>query len=99
VGRTVRHPERQRYEVFIGGEPAGFVAYQDTGQLIVFTHTEVDPRFEGQGLGELVRQALDDIRSHGIPVLPLCPFVEQGMTAHPDDHDLDCRRPESRVTD
>lgn len=48
---------------------------------------------------ELVRQALDDVRSQGTPVLPLCPFVQQWMTRHPEYHDLDYRRPESKVTD
>ena len=51
----------------------------------MLTHTEVETRFEGQGLGgELVRQALEDIRSQGLPVLPTCPLVQQWMTRHPE---------------
>lgn len=83
--RVVDNPEQHRYEMLIDGERAGFAAYQKTGELIVLTHTEVETRFEGQGLGgELVRQALDDIRSQGLPVLPTCPFVQQWMTRHPE---------------
>lgn len=66
----------------------------------MITHTEVEPRFAGQGVGsQLVRHALDDIRTQGIPVLPVCPFVQQWIVRHPDYHDLDYRRPTSRVTD
>lgn len=58
--------------------------------LITFTHTEIDPAFEGQGLGsKLVRFALDDVREHGDrKVLPLCPFVLGWMAKHPDYQDL-----------
>ncbi|RBY78627.1 N-acetyltransferase [Blastococcus sp. TF02-09] len=98
--RVVDNPERQRYEMFTDGELAGFAAYQRTDELIVFTHTEIEPRFEGQGLGgELVGAALDDVRSQRRPVLPLCPFVQRWMDRNPEYHDLDYRRPESRVTD
>ncbi|RBY76811.1 N-acetyltransferase [Geodermatophilus sp. TF02-6] len=98
--RVVDNPERQRYEVLVDGELAGSAAYQRAGQLVVFTSTEVEVRFEGQGLGgELVRRALDGIRRSGTPVLPLCPFVQQWMSRHPDYHDLDYRRPESHVSD
>lgn len=44
-------PERQRYEAVRDGELLGFAAYERTPEMIVFTHTEVDPRFEGQGVG------------------------------------------------
>ena len=40
---------------------AGFVEYQLAKDLIVFTHTEVDPACEGQGVGSaLARAALDE---------------------------------------
>ena len=49
-------PERKRYELVRDGEVLGFAAYQRTDQLVVFTHTEVDPALEGQGIGsKLVR--------------------------------------------
>jgi predicted GNAT family acetyltransferase len=44
--------------------------------LIAFTHTLIDPRFEGQGLAtRLIRAALSEARSAGLVVLPFCPFV------------------------
>ena len=93
-------PERNRYEAVRGGEVVGFAAYQKTDELIVFTHTEVDPSLEGHGVGgTLVREALDHVRGLGLRVLPICPFVQAWMVRHPEYADLDYRQPPSRVTD
>ena len=95
-------PEQQRYEIVRDGEVLGFAAYQKTDQLVVFTHTEIDPALEGQGAGgTLVRAALDDVRRQGLRVLPICPFVHGWMARHPDYADLDYRSdsPPSQVTD
>lgn len=98
--QVVDAPERQRYEIVRDGTVLGFAAYQRTDELVVFTHTEIDPATEGQGLGgRLVRGALDDVRQQGLSVLPICPFVQEWIRRHPDYADLDYRRPQSRVTD
>lgn len=93
-------PDRHRFEAVLDGEVVGFAAYQRTDELIVFTHTEVDSSLEGQGVGgALIREALDHVRELGLPVLPICPFVQAWMLRHPDYTDLDYRRPASKVTD
>ena len=93
-------PAGQRYVITRDGEELGFAAYQRTDELVVFTHTEIDPATEGQGLGgTLVRAALDDVRRQGLRVLPICPFVQSWIRRHPDYQDLDYRSPQSRVTD
>ena len=93
-------PDRLRYEIVRDGTTLGYAAYQKTDQLIVFTHTEVDRSVEGQGIGgRLVRGALDHVRTLGLPVLPICPFVQAWMSRHRDYIDLDYRRPPSKVTD
>ncbi|KOX10247.1 GNAT family N-acetyltransferase [Nocardiopsis sp. NRRL B-16309] len=81
--------ERRRYEITADGKVAGFAEYILTDGLVTFTHTEVDPAFEGRGLGgALVRAALDDVRSRGLKVLPLCPFVKGWIQRHRDYADL-----------
>ncbi len=93
-------PEQQRYEIREGGELLGFAAYQKADRLIVFTHTEIEPKSEGKGVGgDLVRGALDDVRRQGLPVLPVCPFVQAWMGRHADYADLDYRAPRSTATD
>ena len=49
--QTTDNPEQQRYEARVDGELAGFAEYQLDGDRVVFTHTEVDDAFEGQGVG------------------------------------------------
>ena len=93
-------PAEQRYEITVDGAVMGFAAYQRTDEMIVFTHTEIDPAAPGQGLGgKLVRAALDDVRRQGLKALPICPFVQEWIRRHPDYADLDYRAPKGRVTD
>lgn len=84
------NPEQSRYEAHVDGALAGVAVYQLTDKLVVFTHTEVDSAYEGQGIGSaLARFALDDVRSGGTrKVLPLCPFIKQWIGHHADYADL-----------
>src|SRR3954451_24471684 len=82
-------PERERYEIQVGGEPAGFVQYKAKPGQIALPHTEIDDRFEGQGLGgKLVSFALDDARERELAVLPFCPFVRGYIQRHREYVDL-----------
>jgi predicted GNAT family acetyltransferase len=84
------HPALHRYEVRDeGGAVVGFSAYRRSGDVVVFTHTEVDDSVEGQGVGSrLVRGALDDVRAAGLTIRPLCPFVKAYVDRHPEYADL-----------
>ena len=78
-----------RVEAHVGGKVAGFAAYRDKQGRRVFTHTEVDPAFEGQGIGStLARAALDKARADHVGVVPLCPFIRGWIDQHPDYTDL-----------
>lgn len=82
-------PERERYEIRVDGELAGFATYKAQPQQIAFKHTEVDDRFEGRGLaGKLIAFALDDARGRGLAVLPFCPFVKAYIQRHREYADL-----------
>jgi predicted GNAT family acetyltransferase len=78
-----------RYEVFVDGDLAGFSAYRDEPGRRVFTHTKIDPDYEGHGVGSaLARGALDDVRSRELRVLPRCPFIAEYIDRHPQYADL-----------
>ena len=83
-------PDASRYEARRDDELAGFVEYIRAGNVIVLAHTEVEPAFEGQGVGgQLVRAVLDDIRERGdLEVVPTCPFVAAWLGRHPEYVDL-----------
>ena len=83
------NPAEHRYEIHTDGELAGFVAYRERPEGLALTHTEMDDAFEGQGLGsKLVAATLDDLRSRGLEVLPICPFVRSYIERHPEYVDL-----------
>jgi predicted GNAT family acetyltransferase len=81
---TVRNDTTDdRYVASLDGNDAGFAAYRISGDVVTFTHTEVDERFEGRGVGSrLARAALDDVRGQGKRVRPLCPFIARYIREH-----------------
>ena len=96
-----KNDDAQQYEAFIDGEKVGFAEYQLTDRLVVFTHTEVEDRCEGMGVGSaLARAALDDVRREGSrKVLPLCPFIKNWIEHHEDYQDLVYGAPLSTARD
>jgi len=87
--RVIDNPDEMRYELWLGPTRAGFISYQHGPGTILLVHTEVDPAFEGRGLGgRLVAGALDDIRARGLKLVPLCPFVQAHLRRHPEHGDL-----------
>lgn len=71
------------------GRTAGGAYYERSEGVVVFTHTEVDPAFEGQGIGsQLAAGALDQVRAGGEKIVPLCPFIKAYVRRHPEYADL-----------
>ena len=95
----VHRPEERRYELLVGGKPAGELVYRDrSGDVVAFLHTEVYPDLQRQGLGTaLVSGALDDARSRGQRVVPICPFVDAYIRRHPEYADLVVGDPARRL--
>jgi predicted GNAT family acetyltransferase len=85
-GYVVRdNPEQLRYEILRDGELLGEILYRTKPGAVVLVHTEVAPSAEGEGVGSrLVAGALEDIRSRGLRVVPICPFVAAYIRRHPE---------------
>lgn len=84
-----RNADASRYEARVDGVVAGTCEYVLDGPVITFTHTVVDPAFEGQGVGSaLARRALDDARADGLRVVAQCRFIAAYMQRHSDYADL-----------
>jgi uncharacterized protein len=87
--RVTDNPEEQRYELWLGTTRAGFIQYRTEPGTIVLVHTEVEPAFEGQGLGaRLVAGTLDDLRARGLTLVASCPFVRAYLRHHREYADL-----------
>jgi predicted GNAT family acetyltransferase len=83
------NPMDSRYEARVDDALAGVCEYELTTDTIVFLHTVVAQKYEGQGVGTaLARYALDDARDRGLHVRALCPFIRGWMARHPEYNDL-----------
>ena len=97
---VTHNPVQKRYEAHDGDTLAGHADYMLTDNLLIFSHTEVDPSYEGHGVGgSLARTGLDDARARGLQVMPLCPFINAWIQRHGEYSDLLFNAPPSRVTD
>ncbi|MET7807501.1 GNAT family N-acetyltransferase [Micromonospora chersina] len=83
------NPAKHRFDILVDDALAGFTAYVPRGEVLVFTHTEVDDRFQNMGVGSaLIRGTLDQIRERGDRIVVQCPFMRAFIERHPDYADL-----------
>jgi predicted GNAT family acetyltransferase len=88
----VDNPVRNRYEARLGNKLAGFVTYLTRPGVVVLVHTEVEPEFEGTGVGgRLASAVLEALRADGQQVDPVCPFIASYIERHPKYADLVAR--------
>jgi predicted GNAT family acetyltransferase len=74
-----------RWEVKLDARVIAFVEYKSRPDRVTLIHTEVDPDFEGQGIGSrLARTVLDDAVARGLRVTLYCPFIRSYVDRHPE---------------
>ena len=79
--------ELSRFEIYLDGELAGFAEFKLRDGKMALPHTEIDPKFGGQGLGSaLIQYVLDDAAIKKLLVAPLCPFVSKYIGKNPDKY-------------
>ncbi|MEU7142057.1 GNAT family N-acetyltransferase [Nocardia sp. NPDC046473] len=75
----------ERFELYVDGDNAGYVEYQDTQSERAFVHTEIYPRYEGQGYGRvLVEAALNSTAADKLGALPMCRMVHHFIETRPE---------------
>ncbi|GGM39100.1 GNAT family N-acetyltransferase [Microbacterium saperdae] len=80
---VTRNDDASRYEIRSDDTLAGFAEFDLRPGSIRFTHTEVDPAFQGQGLaGKLAAYALADAAASGDAIVPLCPYIARYLETH-----------------
>ena len=81
---------RGRYVITIDGHEAE-LTYSKLGNSgnVIADHTGVPEELGGRGLGSaLVRYLIEDARSNGFKIVPLCPFVKAQYQNHPEWSDV-----------
>ena len=88
--RVERSDERRRFEALIDDKVAGVAEFIARGNdVVIFTHTEVSPDYEGQGVGSrLAAAALDAVRAGGQKVQATCTFMGHYIRENEQYQDL-----------
>jgi predicted GNAT family acetyltransferase len=83
--RLVDNRDESRYQAFLGEDAVGYSEYETEPGRVIFTHTVVKPEFEGQGIGSrLAKFVIEDARSRGLRITPICPFIRAYLRRHRD---------------
>lgn len=92
--REVRdNSDKSRFEIVVDDQVGGILDYELGTDMITLTHTEVDDSFSGQGLGKaIVRGALEQARTRGLSVRPVCPLVVKVIKEDTENDFLDLVR-------
>jgi len=58
-------------------------------KMIIADHTDVPEAAKGRGFGAMLAQRMvEDARTEGVKIIPLCPFVKAERGRHPDRSDV-----------
>jgi uncharacterized protein len=79
---------KSRFELDVEGGLA-FANYRLTPSTVIITHTETPRPLRGRGIAsELVKGALQLIRTDGLKVVAACGFVVDYLQKHPEYADI-----------
>lgn len=89
----IKHSNNEKngvFEIFVEGEKAGEMTYTWAGDdKFIIDHTEVDPKFSGQGLAKkLVVAGVGYARENAKKVIPLCPYAKSTIERNPELSDV-----------
>lgn len=92
---VTHHADDEYYELLVDGQRAGILVYHVIGSHLSITHTVIDQSYRGRGLSwELIRHALDDMRTNSATVSNYCAIVHRFVERNPEYGDLlDLPRP------
>ncbi|MFC3859716.1 GNAT family N-acetyltransferase [Deinococcus antarcticus] len=84
-----KNDEKSRYEILQGGQVVGFAEFRPVRDAVMLPHTEIEQGHEGEGLGsQLAKFALDNVKTEGKRVIPMCPFIAGYIRRHPEYTEL-----------
>ena len=77
--------EGARRFTFESEAATAFLEFRRRADRFTIVHTVVPPELEGQGVGSrLVTAAVGYAASHGLTVVPICPFARAWLRSHSD---------------
>lgn len=87
-----RDESETKGRVFVGDaqDPTAEMTYSRAGDgLIIIDHTHVDDSLRGQGVGRILLDTIvEDARTRGLKILPLCPYAKAQFNKDPSLRDV-----------
>lgn len=82
--------KRGQFEAVDSGKTAGKMIYSRSGDdKIVIEHTEVDPSYQGQGVGkQMVDKSAEYARENNLKIVPECSYAKKVMERSSDYDDV-----------
>lgn len=79
----INNKDESRYELHVG-QYIAFAQYTTNDEGVIhITHTKTPEQLSGRGIAsELIQKVLEDIKSQGSMVLPICSFVVNYISRH-----------------
>jgi predicted GNAT family acetyltransferase len=85
---VVHNAAKHRFELDVDGQIV-LTEYRRSAGVMTFFHTLTPPALRGRGLAaRVVHAALEYARAEGVKVVPLCWYVSEHISAHPEFRDL-----------
>lgn len=85
----VREGNRGRYSVSHMEKGESELTYTLSGDTMVIDYTYTPPMLRGEGVaGRLVERAVEDARTRGWTIRPVCPYVKIKIERTPAWHDV-----------
>ena len=82
---VVRHDDRGRYELTRGDEVLSFAVFSESAGVVTVPHIETKVHHRGNGYAaDLMAGVVDDLRSRGLLIEPICSVARAYVEALPD---------------
>jgi len=78
--------DKGKFFIEENGNQIALMTYKKSGDgVITIDHTEVNPNFRGEGLGEdLVAEGVKFARENDLKIAPTCPFAKKVIDENPE---------------
>lgn len=88
--KIINNVDNNRFEAKLDSEVIGLIDYElSEGNVLIVPHTEVNTKYEGQGIAGAMTKALLEFASvNSYRVLPICPYTKAYIDRHPEYHQL-----------
>lgn len=81
--------ENKRVAAYDGDQVIGEVTFSESPNLWIADHTDVNPAYKGQQIGnQMVLKLVEAARKEGMKIMPLCPFAAAEFKKNPSYADV-----------